>query len=88
MTLMTRKETIEYHSQELKRLKAEGCTDEILLQYHRDGTEIFEYVEFDAEKAVSLANVIARMTKKPALSVEEIRAQHEAFYANEQKLSA
>ena len=85
-TLMTRQETVKYHSKELKRLEAEGCTDEMLLQYHRDGTEIFDYVEFDGEKAKSLANLIANMTGKPAPSIDELRAQHEAFYANEMEM--
>lgn len=79
MALMTRQETIDYHRAELARLEAEGSTDEDLIEYHREGTEVFGYQPFNEETADALAKLLKT-------TVEDLRQRHEAFYENEARI--
>lgn len=86
-TLMTRQETVDYHRAQLAQLEQDGCDDEDLLQYHRDGTQIFlEPEPFNPEVAARLAQTIAKMSGKPPKSLEEMERIHNEFYANEKLL--
>ncbi len=82
MALMTRKETVEYHRSELARLQSAGCTDESLIEYHQDGTKIFEPVPFDREQSARLMRVINRQTGRE-LTIEDMERFHNEFYENE-----